>query len=81
MPFSASEFHETGMSLPPSVRRDVALRLRESVEPDEALDSAAEDWLRTDAGAAYGALKADPSRAVPAEDVRARFEASWAARS
>jgi len=52
MSLSASQFYEAGMSLPPSVRKDVALRLLESVEPDEALDSAAEDWLRTDAVAA-----------------------------
>jgi len=31
--------------------------------------------------AAYDALKADPSRAIPAEDVRAGFEPMWAARS
>jgi hypothetical protein len=69
------------MSLPPAVRRDVALRLLESVEPDAAFDAAAEDWLRTEAAASYDALKADPSRAIPAETVRARFEAKWAARS
>jgi len=84
MSFSPSEFYEAGLALPPSVRKDVALRLLESVEsvePDEAFDAAAEDWLRTEAAAAYDALKADPSRAIPAEDVRARFEAKWAARS
>ena len=83
MTLSASEFYEAGMSLPPSVRKDVALRLLESVDPDEAdeaFGSAAEDWLRSEATAAYDALKADPSRAIPAEDVRARFEAKWAAR-
>ena len=72
------------MSLPPSARKDLALRLLESVESvesDEAFGSAAEDWLRTEAAAAYDALKTDPSRAIPAEDVRARFEAKWAARS
>lgn len=81
MTLSPSEFYEAGMSLPPSVRKDLALRLLESVEADEAFGSAAEDWLRTEAAAAYDALKADPSRAIPAEDVRARFEAKWAARS
>ena len=69
------------MSLPPEVRKDLALRLLESVEPDEAFDRAADEWLHTEAAAAYDALKADPSRAIPAEDVRARFEAKWAARS
>lgn len=81
MSLSASEFYEAGMSLPPAVRKDVALRLLESVEPDEAFDRAAKEWLHTEAAAAYDALKADPSRAIPAESVRARFEGKWAARS
>ncbi|MBA3781225.1 addiction module protein [Nocardioides sp. InS609-2] len=81
MTFSASEFYEAGMSLPPSVRKDVALRLLESVESDEAFDAAAEERLHTEAATAYDALKADPSRAIPAEEVRFRFEAKWAARS
>jgi len=81
MSLSASEFYEAGMSLPPAVRKDVALRLLESVESDEAFDTAAESWLHTEAAGAYDALKADPLRAIPAETVRARFEAKWAARS
>jgi hypothetical protein len=32
MSLSASEFYEAGLALPPSVRKDVALRLLESVE-------------------------------------------------
>ncbi|MCY7396837.1 MAG: hypothetical protein LH468_11950 [Nocardioides sp.] len=81
MSLSASEFYEAGMSLPPEVRKDVALRLLESVESDDGFDQAAEEWLHTTAAPAFDALKADPSRAIPAEDVRARFEAKWAARS
>jgi hypothetical protein len=81
MTLSASEFYEAGMNLPPEVRKDVALRLLESLESDDAFDAAAETWLRTEAAAAYDALKADPTRAIPAEDVRAEFEAKWAARS
>ena len=81
MSLSESEFYEAGMSLPPDVRKHVALRLLESVEPAEAFDMASESWLRTDAAAAYDALKVDPARAIPAEDVRAEFEAKWAARS
>jgi hypothetical protein len=49
MSLSASEFYETGMSLPPEVRSD--------------------------------AVEAHPSRAIPAESVRGRFEAKWSARS
>jgi len=81
MTLSASEFYEAGMSLPPAVRRELALRLLESIESDEAFDSAAQEWLHTEAAATYDALKAGPSRAIPAEDVRACFEATWAARS
>ncbi|WP_408897129.1 addiction module protein [Nocardioides sp. R1-1] len=81
MSMSESEAFEAGMSLPADARRRLALRLLESVDPGEAFDQAAEAWLRTEAAAAYDALKADPSRAIPAEDVRARFEAKWAARS
>ena len=69
------------MSLPPDVRKHVALRLLESVDPDEPFDMGRSRGCATEAAAAYDALKADPSRAVPAEDVRARFEGKWAARS
>jgi hypothetical protein len=54
--------------------------LLESVDPDEAFDLASESWLRTEAAAAYDALKADPSQAIPAENVRDGFEPKWAAR-
>jgi hypothetical protein len=78
---SESEFYEAGMSLPPDVRKRVALRLLQSVDSDDVFAMAAESWLRTEAAAAYDAVKADPSRTIPAEDVRAHFEAKWAARS
>lgn len=81
MSLSESEFYEAGMSLPPDVRKHVALRLLESVDPDEAFGMASESWLRAEAAVAYDALKADPSRAIPIEDARDRFEAKWAARS
>lgn len=68
------------MSLAPAVRKQVALRLLKSVDPAEAFDSAAESWLRTEAAVAYDKLRADPSRAIPAEAVRAHFQAKWAAR-
>lgn len=81
MSVSESEFYEVGMSLPPDVRKHVALRLLESVDSGEALEQAAESWLRTEVVEAYDAIKADPSIGIPAEDVRAEFEAKWAARS
>lgn len=81
MSLSESEFYKAGMSLPPDMRKHAALRLLGSVDPDEAFDLASESWLRTEAAAAYDALKADRSRVIPADDVRARFEPKWAARS
>ncbi|WP_036565588.1 hypothetical protein [Nocardioides halotolerans] len=47
---------------------------------DDDFDVAADGWLRTEAAATYDALKADPSRDIPAEVVRAEFKAMWAAR-
>jgi Arc/MetJ-type ribon-helix-helix transcriptional regulator len=40
-----------------------------------ARERAMEHWLREQAGPAYDALKADPSRAVSADKVRARIAA------
>lgn len=68
------------MSLPADARRRLALRLLDSVDSDEACGRAAESWLRTDVVAAYDALVADRSRAVPIDDVRNRLEDKWAAR-
>lgn len=43
-----------------------------------ARDRAVEAWLTNQVGAAYDALKADPSRAVTADQVRARLAAEHA---
>lgn len=40
MSMNASEFYEAGLALPPSVRKDVALRLLDSVERSVAVDAA-----------------------------------------
>jgi hypothetical protein len=77
---SEAEFFKAGMALPPEVRKHVALRLLGSVDPDEVFDLVSESWLRTEAAAAFDALRADPSRAVSSDDVRARLESKWAAR-
>lgn len=45
MELSASEFYEAGLALPPSVRKDVAIRLLDSVEP---ADQSAVDEAWTD---------------------------------
>ena len=41
----------------------------------EERDAAVERWLRTDVVAAYDALQADPSRAIPASQVFATLRA------
>ncbi len=43
-----------------------------------ARDQAVESWLRDQVGLAYDALKADPSRAVTADQVRTRLAAERA---
>lgn len=78
---SESEFYEAGMALPPDVRRHVALRLLNSVDPEAGFDAAADEWLTTHAAAAYDAVQADASRSSSSETVRGRFDAKWAARS
>jgi hypothetical protein len=49
MALSASEFYEAGLALPPAVRKDVALRLLESVEvvDQETIDQAWTDEIST----------------------------------
>ncbi|MCB1540244.1 MAG: type II toxin-antitoxin system ParD family antitoxin [Rhodoblastus sp.] len=43
-------------------------------------DAAVERWLRQEVALAYDAMKADPSRAIPAEDVFAAVRARHADR-
>lgn len=43
-----------------------------------ARDRAVENWLQNQIGPAYDALKADPSRALTAEQVRARLASELA---
>jgi antitoxin ParD1/3/4 len=47
--------------------------IRDGLRTLMARDQAVETWLRKDVAAAYDALKASPSRAVPASKVRARL--------
>jgi antitoxin ParD1/3/4 len=50
--------------------------IRDGLRALEMRDRALEAWLREDVAAAYDAMKADPSRAVPAEKVRASLAAA-----
>jgi putative addiction module CopG family antidote len=44
--------------------------IRDGLRALQARDRAEEHWLRTQVVPAYDALQADPSRAVPVDDVR-----------
>lgn len=52
--------------------------IRDGLRALLARDRAVENWLRDQVGPAYDALKADPSRALTAEQVRARLAAEHA---
>ncbi|MEO8248991.1 MAG: type II toxin-antitoxin system ParD family antitoxin [Burkholderiales bacterium] len=49
--------------------------IRDGLRALMARDRAVESWLHSQVGPAYDALKADPSRAVTADQVRARLAA------
>lgn len=49
--------------------------IRDGLRALLARDRAVEIWLQNQVGVAYDALKADPSRAVSVDDVRARLAA------
>ena len=50
--------------------------IRDGLRALESNNRALEAWLREDVAAAYDAMKADPSRAVTAERVRASLAAA-----
>jgi putative addiction module CopG family antidote len=52
--------------------------IRDGLRALLARDRAVESWLREQVGPAYDALKADPSRAVTADQIRARLAAQHA---
>jgi putative addiction module CopG family antidote len=52
--------------------------IRDGLRALLAQDRAVESWLREQVGPAYDALKADPARAVTADQVRARLAAQHA---
>lgn len=54
--------------------------IRDGLRALMARDRAVENWLHNQVGPAYDALKADPSRSVSADKVRARLAAEHAKR-
>ncbi|ASG24112.1 ribbon-helix-helix domain-containing protein [Nitrospirillum viridazoti] len=55
--------------------------IRDGLRALMARDRAVENWLHSEVGPAYDALKADPSRAVTVDQVRARLAAEHAKRT
>lgn len=51
--------------------------IRDGLRALLARDRAVESWLHNQVGPAYDALKADPSRAVTADQVRSRLAAEY----
>lgn len=72
MSLSASEFYEAGMNLPPSVRKDIALRLLESLEVagQESVDEA---WT-TVTGSRVDDILSGEVQTIPGEEVFARVD-------
>ena len=79
MALSASEFYEAGLALPPSVRKDVALRLLESVEvvDQETIDQAWTDEIST----RVDDIISDKVETIPGEQVFAELAEQRAARN
>lgn len=65
MSLSAAEFYEAGMNLPPSARKDVALRLLESLEVADQ-ESVDEAWT-AEIGSRVDDVLAARSRQSPAK--------------
>lgn len=77
MTMSASEFYEAGLTLPPSVRKSVALRLLDSIEvaDQETVDAA---WT-AEIGSRVDDIINGKVEMVPSEQVFAELEERRAA--
>ena len=78
MSLSAAEFYEAGMNLPPSARKDVALRLLESLEVADQ-ESVDEAWT-AEIGSRVDDVLSGKVETIPGEEVFARIDARLAAR-
>lgn len=79
MSLSASEYFEAGMSLPPSVRKDVAIRLLESLEVADQ-DSVDAAWT-SEIATRIGDIRSGKVKTIPGEQVFADIAARRAARN
>jgi putative addiction module component (TIGR02574 family) len=78
MSMSASEFYEAGLALPPSVRKDVALRLLESIEvaDQESVDQAWNEQI----GSRVDDILSGNVETIPGDQVFAELAARRVAR-
>lgn len=78
MSLSASELYEAGTALPPSVRKDIALRLLESIEGADQ-ESVDEAWT-AEIGSRLDDLLSGSVTAISGEAVFARIDERLQAR-
>lgn len=78
MSLSASGFYEAGMALPPSVRKDVAMRLLESIEVGEQ-ESVDEAWT-VEIGSRMDDILSGKVGTIPHDEVLAQLAERRAAR-
>lgn len=78
MSLSASEFYEAGLALPPSVRKDLALRLLDSIEVADQ-ESVDQEWS-TEIGSRVDDILSGKVETVPGEQVFAELAARRVAR-
>lgn len=71
MSLSASEFYEAGMNLPPSVRKDLALRLLESLEVSD--DASVEEAWTAEIGSRIDDILSGKVQTIPHAEVKARM--------
>lgn len=79
MALSASEFYEAGLALPPAVRKDVALRLLDSVEVAD--QSSVDDAWTIEITSRVDDLVAGKVETIPGEQVFAELAERRTARS
>lgn len=78
MTLSAAEFYEAGLALPPSVRKDLAIRLLDSIEVAEQ-DSVDEAW-NVEIGTRVADVLNGKVQTTPGEQVFAELAERRAAR-
>lgn len=71
MTLSASEFYEAGLALPPSVRKDVAIRLLESIEVAD--QQSVDDAWTEEIGSRVDDIVSGKVKTIPHEEVLAHL--------